>query len=53
MPDAECAALNAASASVSYGWGMIPVAARIGQTRWTTSLFPEDRRYIVPVKADA
>ncbi len=53
VPDAECTAINAASASVSYGWGMIPVAARIGQTRWTTSLFPKDRRYIVPVKADA
>jgi hypothetical protein len=30
---------------------MIPVTARIGQTRWTTSLFPKDGRYIVPVKA--
>jgi Domain of unknown function (DUF1905) len=36
---------------VSYGWGMIPVTARIGATRWTTSLFPKDGRYIVPVKA--
>jgi len=36
---------------VSYGWGMIPVAARIGATGWTTSLFPKDGRYIVPVKA--
>jgi hypothetical protein len=30
---------------------MIPVEARIGQTGWTTSLFPKDGRYIVPVKA--
>jgi hypothetical protein len=29
---------------------MIPVAARIGHTRWTTSLYPKDGRYIVPVK---
>lgn len=50
VPDDECAALAAVSPSVSYGWGMIPVAARIGQTRWTTSLFPKDGRYIVPVK---
>jgi hypothetical protein len=29
---------------------MIPVAARIGSTSWTTSLFPKDGRYIVPLK---
>jgi hypothetical protein len=27
-----------------------PVTARIGGTEWTTSLFPKDGRYIVPVK---
>jgi Domain of unknown function (DUF1905) len=31
--------------------GMIPVAARIGRTEWTTSLFPKDGQYVVPVKA--
>jgi hypothetical protein len=51
VPDAECGALEAASALVTYGWGMIPVAARIGRTGWTTSLFPKDGQYIVPVKA--
>lgn len=30
---------------------MIPVQARIGKTTWTTSLFPKDDRYIVPIKA--
>ena len=35
---------------VSYGWGMIPVAAQIGDTRWSTSLFPKDGGYVVPVK---
>lgn len=35
---------------MTYGWGMIPVAARIGSTSWTTSLFPKDGRYIVPLK---
>jgi hypothetical protein len=51
VPDDECGALEATSASVTYGWGMIPVAARIGATGWKTSLFPKDGRYIVPVKA--
>jgi Domain of unknown function (DUF1905) len=30
---------------------MIPVAAQIGSTKWLTSLFPKDGRYIVPAKA--
>ncbi|MFC7244268.1 DUF1905 domain-containing protein [Catellatospora aurea] len=51
VPDEHCPALEDASAQVSYGWGMIPVTARIGTTGWTTSLFPKDGRYIVPVKA--
>jgi Domain of unknown function (DUF1905) len=51
VPDEESAALHVAAASVTYGWGMIPVAAEIGSTRWTTSLFPKDGGYLVPVKA--
>lgn len=51
VPDEECGALEAASAFVTYGWGMIPVAAQIGATEWTTSLFPKDGGYIVPIKA--
>jgi hypothetical protein len=51
VPDEECGGLEAASALVTYGWGMIPVTARIGATGWTTSLFPKDGRYIVPLKA--
>jgi hypothetical protein len=50
VPDEECAALEAAAPIVSYGWGMIPVTGEIGGTRWTTSLFPKDGRYIVPLK---
>jgi len=51
VPEPECMELEAASALVTYGWGMIPVTARIGGTSWRTSLFPKDGRYIVPVKA--
>lgn len=50
VPEPECAELEAASALVSYGWGMIPVRAVIGDTTWTTSLFPKDGQYLVPVK---
>lgn len=52
VPEDLCVDLQASSSFVSYGWGMIPVTARIGSTEWTTSLFPKDGQYIVPVKAD-
>ncbi|MGI8701225.1 MAG: DUF1905 domain-containing protein [Nocardioidaceae bacterium] len=52
VPNDECGELEAASAFVTYGWGMIPVRARIQDTEWETSLFPKDGRYIVPVKAE-
>jgi hypothetical protein len=51
VPDPGCAELEAASRMVSYGWGMIPVTAQIGDTTFTTSLFPKDGRYVVPLKA--
>jgi hypothetical protein len=51
VPEDDSHELEATSAFVSYGWGMIPVTARIGVTEWTTSLYPKDGRYIVPVKS--
>ncbi len=51
VPEEECAELEDSSAFVSYGWGMIPVAVRIGETEWTTSLWPKDGSYVVPLKA--
>jgi Domain of unknown function (DUF1905) len=51
VPEEECDELEATSAFVTYGWGMIPVTAQIGGTEWKTSLFPKGGRYIVPVKA--
>ncbi|MEV0133146.1 DUF1905 domain-containing protein [Dactylosporangium sp. NPDC050688] len=50
VPADECAALQAAAGLVTYGWGMVPVAARIGGTHWKTSLFPKDGGYVVPLK---
>jgi Domain of unknown function (DUF1905) len=51
VPPEICEALAVRSTQVSYGWGMIPVTAKIGGTRWKTSLFPKDGSYLVPVKA--
>jgi Domain of unknown function (DUF1905) len=50
VPEHHCDALADVAGEVSYGWGMIPTAARIGRTTWTTSLFPKDGGYIVPIK---
>lgn len=50
VPEDECADLEATAAMVSYGWGMIPATVRIGDTRWTTSLWPKDGRYVVPLR---
>jgi hypothetical protein len=50
VPERHCDDLAEVAGEVSYGWGMIPVAARIGGTNWTTSLFPKNGGYIVPIK---
>jgi hypothetical protein len=51
MPEEESHDLKAISASVTYGWGVIPVQVQIGNTEWKTSLFPKDDLYLVPIKA--
>jgi hypothetical protein len=50
VPEEESAELHAVSSLLSYGWGVIPVTARVGKTSWTTSLFPKDGGYLVPIK---
>jgi hypothetical protein len=50
VPEAESEQIKSVAARVSYGWGVIPVDARVGNTTWYTALFPKDGRYLVPVK---
>lgn len=50
VPEDQSGALLSVAGLVSYGWGMIPVTVRIGETEWITSLWPKDGRYIVPLK---
>lgn len=50
VPEDESAEIAAVAASITYGWGMIPVEAVVGETGWTTSLFPKGDIYIVPIK---
>jgi hypothetical protein len=51
VPEEDSLELRAVSGAVTYGWGMIPVRARVGDTAWKTALFPKDGRYLVPLKA--
>jgi hypothetical protein len=51
VPGEECESIASSSALVSYGWGMIPVVVAVNGTTWSTSLWPKDGGYIVPVKA--
>lgn len=43
--------IKAVSAHLTYGWGVIPATVQIGNTEYTTSLFPKNGGYLVPVKA--
>ena len=50
IPKDICEEIKAAAKLLSYGWGVIPVTATIGKTKYTTSLFPKDGIYLLPVK---
>ncbi len=50
VPEEPSQDIKTISRMVTYGWGVIPVRVRIGETEWTTSLFPKDGRYLVPIR---
>ena len=50
IPAAQSAKIKEISGGASYGWGAIPVAAKIGKTEFTTSIFPKDGLYLLPIK---
>jgi hypothetical protein len=49
VPAEESDLLQSISGAVTYGWGVIPVHARINSTAWQTPLFPKGGGYIVPI----
>lgn len=49
VPDEESADIKVAAKGMEY-WGQVPVVARIGDTEFTTALFPKDGRYLLPLK---
>jgi hypothetical protein len=50
VPPDLSADIKAISNLVTYGWGVIPVVVQIGETEFTTSLFPRQGIYLVPIK---
>ena len=50
VPEDESAQIKQVAAGVTYGWGMVPVRGRVGETDFETSLWPKDGRYVVPLK---
>ena len=50
IPEALVGEVRYAARLASYGWGVVPVEARIGDTAFTTSLFPRDDTYLLPIK---
>lgn len=53
VPEKQSGEIKAVSKLVTYGWGVIPVLVKVGKTEWTTSLFPKDGRYLVPIRMSA
>lgn len=51
LDEASSESIHTIAAGVTYGWGMIPCQVTIGTTTYTTSLWPKDGGYILPVKA--
>jgi hypothetical protein len=50
VPDHASADIREVAAMATYGWGVIPVEARIGEVDFDTSLFPKDGGYLLPLK---
>lgn len=50
VPEEESADIREVAAMATYGWGVIPVEARIGDVSFRTSLFPKDDGYLLPLK---
>lgn len=50
LPAEVAEGLRRLGPSISYGWGCIPVEAVIDGVAFTTSLFPKDETYLLPLK---
>ena len=49
LPPEEAELVDEVKAEVAY-WGVVPVTARVGGTTFTTSMFPREGTWVLPVK---
>lgn len=54
LPKKDAAEIKKTFGASARGWGSLRVGARIGTTKWKTSIFPDKKNdtYLLPVKAD-
>ena len=50
VPESAAKKIKAEAARLTYGWGVIPATVKIGKTEFTTSLFPKNGGYLIPIK---
>lgn len=50
LPAPVAAEILTMAKQLTYGWGVIPVLARVGATEFTTSLIPKSGGYLLPLK---
>ena len=50
LPEEESDTIESLKSMLTYGWGVIPVTAQVGDTEFTTSLFPKDGVFLLPLK---
>jgi hypothetical protein len=50
IPDGPADEIHDVRKMATYGWGVIPVEAQIGDVSFETSLFPKDDGYLLPLK---
>lgn len=50
IPDELTGEIREEARIASYGWGVVPVDVTIDGIEFTTSLFPRDGNYLLPLK---
>ena len=50
LPSAMSEEIKDRAPEISYGWGAIAATVKIGNTSWTTAIFPKDGKYLIPLK---
>lgn len=50
LPPDDAELIDEIKAEVAY-WGVVPVTARLGETEFTTAMFPREETWFLPLKA--